>query len=101
MAALSLASIPSGINTYERLFIWAAQCMQSIANGEEVNVVNNETPSLLASVQVANTADGRDRFVIAAYIPCDRNALNSATQKTWMAAQDVASAAPHVNLLSN
>lgn len=101
MATLSLASIPSSINTYERLFVWAAQAMQSIANGEEVNVVNNEPPSLLCSVQVANTADGRDRFVIAAYIPCDRNALNSPTAKTWMAATDVAATAPHVNLLSN
>jgi hypothetical protein len=101
MAALTLSSIPSGINTYERLLVWAAQCLQSIANGEQVNVVDNEPGSLLCSVQVANTGDGRDRFVIAAYVPCDRNALNSPTQKTWMAAQDVANTAPHVNLLSN
>lgn len=101
MAALSLASIPSGINTYERLVVWAAQCMQSIANGEQVNVVENEPASLLSSVQVANTADGRDRFILSLYIPCDRAGLNSATQKTWMAAQDVATTAPHINLLSN
>lgn len=101
MAALSLSSIPSLINTYERLLVWSAQCLQSIANGEQVNVVDNEPASLLASVQVANTADGRDRFVISVYVPCDRNALNSPTNKTWMAAQDVANTAPHVNFLSN
>lgn len=101
MAALNLANIPNGINTYERLLVWAAQCIQSIANGEEVNVIQNEPPSPLCQVQVGVTADNRDRFIISAYVPMDRNALNSPTQKTWMAAQDVASAAPHTNLLSN
>ena len=34
MAALTLSAIPSSINTYERLAVWAMQCCQSIANGE-------------------------------------------------------------------
>jgi len=50
---------------------------------------------------VAVTADNVDRFVLTAYIPLNRNELNSGTQKTWMAANDIASAAPHSNLLSN
>jgi hypothetical protein len=81
MAALTLANIPSSINTYERLAVWAIQCCQSIANGQE--------------------SDNVDRFVLTAYIPLDRDALNSSTAKTWMAANDIASAAPHSNLLSN
>ena len=101
MAALSLASIPSNINTYERLLAWAARCVQSSANGAEVNVVTNAESLPLAQVSVNVTADGVDRFVIQAYVPIERNDLNSDTEKTWMAAKDVGTAQPHANLLSN
>lgn len=101
MASLSLSSIPSSINTYERLAVWALQSLQSIANGEEVNVVTGTSSVPIAQVQVAVTADNTDRFVLTAYVPMDRNALNSGTQKTWMAALDISAAAPHSNLLSN
>jgi hypothetical protein len=101
MAVLDLADIPSNINSYERLAVWAIQCLQSSANGEEVNVVAGASSVPIAQCQVAVTADNADRFVLTAYVPLDRDALNSATQKTWMAAQDVSNAAPHANLLSN
>jgi len=101
VAALSLSAIPSNINTYERLLIWAAQCCQSIANGQQVNAVEGVGSVPLAQVQVAVTADNADRFVVSAYIPMDRNQLNSPEEKTWMAAKDVAATAPHSNLLSN
>ena len=101
MAALDLGTIPSNINTYERLAVWACQCLQSSANGEEVNVVPGGSSVPIAQVQVAVTADNADRFVISAYVPLDRNELNSATQKSWMAALDISQAAPHNNLLSN
>jgi hypothetical protein len=101
MAALDLDDIPSNINTYERLAVWAVQCLQSSANGEEVNVVAGTSSVPIAQCQVAVTADNTDRFVLTAYVPLDRDALNSATQKTWMAATDVSNAAPHSNLLSN
>jgi hypothetical protein len=101
MAALTLANIPSSINTYERLAVWAIQCCQSIANGQESNVVAGAESVPTAQCQVAVTADNVDRFVLTAYIPLDRNALNSSTAKTWMAANDIATAAPHSNLLSN
>lgn len=101
MATLNLASIPSAINTYERLLVWAAQCVQSSANGAEVNVVSNAESQPACQVQVAVTADNTDRFVVTAYLPLDRNELNSATAKTWMATKDLSAAAPHANLLSN
>lgn len=101
VAALTLANIPSSINTYERLAVWAIQCCQSIANGQEANVVAGAESVPTAQCQVAVTADNLDRFILTAYIPVDRDALNSATAKTWMAAKDLASAAPHANLLSN
>jgi hypothetical protein len=101
VAALTLASIPSGINTYERLAVWAIQCCQSIANGTEVNVVAGGESVPIAQCQVAVTADNVDRFILTAYVPLNREALNSSTAKTWMAANDIASAAPHTNLLSN
>lgn len=101
VAALTLANIPSSINTYERLLVWAAQCCQSIANGEEVNVIAGGSSVPIAQVQVAVTADNADRFVVSAYVPMDRNALNAPDQKTWMAATDISAAAPHSNLLSN
>lgn len=101
MAALTLANIPSNINTYERLAVWACQCCQSIANGQEANVVAGASSVPTAQVQVAVTADNVDRFVLTAYIPLDRDGLNSGTEKTWMAANDIAAAQPHSNLLSN
>ena len=101
VSALNLANIPSSINTYERLAVWAIQCLQSIANGEEVNVIQNEPPARVAQCQVSVTADGRDRFILAAYVPLDYSQLNSGTAKTWMAASDVGTSAPHANLLSN
>lgn len=55
----------------------------------------------LAQCQVAVTADNADRFILTAYVPMDRNALNSGSAKTWMAASDISAAAPHSNLLSN
>ena len=101
MAALSLASIPSNINTYERLLIWAAQCCQSIANGQQVGVIVNQAAQPTAQVQVAVTADNTDRFIVTSYIQLDRDALNDADQKTWMAAMDISENAPHANLLTN
>ena len=101
MAALTLSEIPSNINTYERLAVWAAQCCQSIANGQQVGVIVNQAAQPTAQVQVAVTADNTDRFIVTAYIPLDRDALNDAAQKTWMAAEDISENAPHANLLSN
>lgn len=101
MTAIVLANIPSGINTYERLAVWAVQCCQSIANGTEVNVVAGAESVPIAQCQVAVTADNLDRFILTAYIPVDREALNAPSAKTWMATKDIATAAPHTNLLSN
>ena len=101
MAALTLSDIPSNINSYERLACWALQCCQSIANGQQVGVIVNQAAQPTAQVQVAVTADNVDRFVLTAYIPLDRDALNDANQKTWMAAQDIGNNQPHDNLLSN
>lgn len=101
MTAIVLANIPSSINTYERLAVWAVQCCQSIANGTEVNVVAGAESVPIAQCQVAVTADNLDRFILTAYIPVDREALNAPSAKTWMATKDIATAAPHTNLLSN
>lgn len=101
MAALTLANIPSNINTYERLAVWALQCCQSVANGEEVNIVAGASSAPIAQCQIAVTADNVDRFILTAYVPLDRDELNSGTAKTWMAAKDISAAAPHANLLSN
>lgn len=101
MAALTLAEIPSDINTYERLLVWAAQCCQSIANGQQVAVLVNQAAQPTAQVQVAVTADNVDRFVVTSYIELDRDSLNDANAKTWMAAMDIGNNAPHSNLLSN
>jgi hypothetical protein len=101
MAALTLANIPSSINTYERLLLWAAQCCQSIGNGQQVNAVSGEAQVPLAAVQITKTADNVDRAIVVVYLPVDFDALNNPSQKTWMAAEDIANTAPHSNLLSN
>lgn len=101
MAALDLATIPSNINTYERLAMWAAQCCQSISNGLQVNAVSGEAQVPLAQVQIAKTADNVDRAILVVYLPVNVDALNDPAQKTWMAAEDISDAAPHANFLSN
>ena len=101
MSALTLGNIPSNINTYERLLVWAAQCCQSVANGQQVNVVANQTSVPTCQVQVGVTADNEDRFIVTAYLPMDRDALNAGDNKTWMATNDIAASAPHSNLLEN
>ena len=101
VAALDLSAIPDNINTYERLAVWVVQCLQSSANGDQVNVVENQGSVPVAQAQVAVTADNVDRFVLTAYIPYDLKEFNSGDNKTWMSAKDVSSAAPHANLLSN
>lgn len=101
MAALNRADIPSNINTYERLAVWVIQCLQDIANGQQVNVVQNDPAALAAQCQFTVTADGVDRAILSAYIPINRVQLNSATQKTWMAANDIALTTPNQVLREN
>lgn len=101
MTALTLGSIPSGINSYERLLMWAAQCLQSTANGAEIIAVEGDGSVPLAQVSISKTADNEDRAIVLVYLPLDYSALNSSTQKTWMAARDISLATPHTNLLSN
>ena len=101
MTALTLSEIPSNINTYERLLVWAAQCCQSIANGQQVAVIVNQAAQPTSQVQIAVTADNVDRFIITSYIQLDRDSLNDPDQKTWMAAVDIGENEPHTNLLTN
>lgn len=102
MTALNLSTgIPSNINTYERLLVWAAQCCVSIANGQVVNVQQNEPSVPMVQVAVGVTVDNVDRLIVSAYLPVDYPALNSGTQKTWMATKDISSASPHTNLTTN
>lgn len=101
MTALTLASIPSGINTYERLAMWACQCLQSTSNGAEVNALAGSESVPIAQVQIAKTADNVDRAICVVYLPVDYEALNGPSAKTWMAAEDISAATPHTNLLSN
>jgi hypothetical protein len=101
VAALNPSEIPSHINTYERLLVFAAQAMANIANGESVNVEQGRQEQRLASCVLGTTADGVDRFVVSAYLPVNMAELNAPDEKTWMAALDVSTARPHVNFLSN
>lgn len=101
MAAFTPGTVPSHINTYERLAVWAAQVIQDISGPQEVRVVENEPAYPRASVSVSKTADGRAHFICSLFVPCNEAELNSPTEKTWMAAEDINTTAPHVNLLDN
>jgi hypothetical protein len=46
-------------------------------------------------------ADNTDRFIVTAYVPMNRDDLNDADNKTWMAAEDISESAPNANLLTN
>ena len=101
MTALALSDIPSSINSYERLAFWVIQCLQNTSNGEEINAIQGAGSVPVAQAQIAKTADGRDRAVLAAYIPIDYAALNDSSNKTWMAALDISAAAPNSVFLTN
>lgn len=101
MTALSLSSIPSAINSYERLAFWVAQALQDISNGGQVNVIQNEGSVPRCQVQLAKVADGTDTAIVSLYLPINFDDLNSSTAKTWMAALDIATAAPNAVYLSN
>lgn len=101
MASLTIANIPSGINTYERLATWAIQALQNVGNGMEVNVARDQQAQPIASAQLVTTADGVYRWMLTAYLPCDQNVINSPTEKTWMATMAISSATPHATFLSN
>jgi len=101
MTALSLSSIPSGINTYERLAFWVAQVLQDIANGASVNVIENQGSVPRCQVQLSKIADGTDTAIVSLYLPIDFDELNSTTAKTWMAAKDVSTATPNSVYTSN
>jgi hypothetical protein len=101
MTALSLSSIPSSINTYERLAFWCAQVLQDTTNGLAVNVILNEGSVPRCQVQLSKVADGTDTAIISLYLPVDWDALNSTSAKTWMAALDVSSATPNAVYTSN
>jgi hypothetical protein len=75
--------------------------LQNIANGDQVNVVENQGQVPKAQVQLGVRADNVSSFYLSAYIPVDLPGLNSATQKMWMAAMDIATATPHSNLTSD
>lgn len=95
MTALSLASIPSAINTYERLALWVAQVLQDTTNGLSVNVIPNEGSVPRCQVQLSKVADGTDTAIISLYIPIDWDVINSTSSKSWMSALDVSTATPN------
>jgi hypothetical protein len=101
MASLTLSNIPSHVNTFERLLVFAAMAIQSSANGKTVSVRAGEGPTPECQVQIGVGADNVARFAVSAYIPVDMNAINDPSEKTWMAAQEVSASAPHTNFSAN
>jgi hypothetical protein len=101
MTVLALANIPSNINTYERLAVWVGQCLQNIANGQEVNVQAGAQAQPIASVQLITTADGVYRALVTCYLPINLAAINDPAEKSWMATTDISTADVHANFKTN
>jgi hypothetical protein len=101
MTTLALSSIPSAINSYERLAFWVAQCLSDTTNGLSVNVITNEGSVPRCQVQLSKIADGTDTAIVSLYIPIDWDEMNNSSAKTWMAALDVSTATPNAVYTSN
>jgi hypothetical protein len=101
MTALNLASIPPGINTYERLAAWVIMVLSNTANGDQVLVVEGQGQVPKAQCQFTVRADNVSGFILSAYIPATQADINNPNQKAWMAAQDISNATPHTNFLSD
>lgn len=101
MTAFALASIPSDINTLERLLVFAAQALASAANGKTVNVATGEAQQPYCSVNTAVLANDKYHWIVSAYLEFDIGDLNDPDSKTWMSAKDVTLSTPHVNFGGN
>lgn len=92
MALLTRTEIPGAINSIERLFVWAAQCLSFLTSSQTRNVYFNEEPVRTVQVNLIRGVDGSPYFQVMAHVRYDELAINSATAKTWMAALDETSA---------
>jgi hypothetical protein len=101
MTALALSSIPPAINTVERLIAWAGMTLQNVNLTKTINVTADTAAVPQAQVQYAVFPNGVPHFAVTVYVPVDDAAVNSPTQKVWMAANEISTATPHINFLSN
>jgi len=101
MTAFTSSNLPSSINTFERLVSWAAMTLQNINITKTIRVNDTSPVQPQAQVQYAIFPNGVAHFAITVYVPVDDAAVNSSTAKVWMAAQEISTATPHANFLSN
>lgn len=101
VAALTLSSIPSGIDTIEKLFVWSAMSLASASNGLQVNAVPDEGQVRAISVSTGVDASNTDRFFVGGYIPYNPSILADGSQKPWQAALAITTSAPHSNFMGN
>jgi hypothetical protein len=91
MAVFAPANLPSSINTVERVFIWAAQLLSFLCATMTRPVYYNDEPARVCQVNVIRGQDNVLYYQVIGHIAINETELNSATAKTWMAAQDASS----------
>ena len=99
MALLARTQIPAGINSIERLCLWACFCYQYICAGGQVKTQENSPMEQKCQVSQVILADGLQYFQAVCYFPIDVIDLYDGSKKPWIAAKDVANTSLHANLI--
>jgi hypothetical protein len=88
MATLNLNQIPQGINSVERLLLWAAMVLQRM--NPDLKYLEDTNNSVFV-IQNGSFKDGnaKDRYLIRMSIQLDPDYLADAQQPVYMAAMDL------------
>jgi hypothetical protein len=92
--------IPSNITTYEQLALWLGSVVYFLMGSRDIQLYPNEPATKQAQFSLVTGLDGKTYALITQIIPVDWAVFNG-PEKPWIAANEVTSAQPHGNLLSN
>lgn len=101
MTAIVLASsIPSNINTLERIHAWSAHALASVNPSLGV-LETSDRAEKVAQAAIFQAADNTYRVLSRACIPSAAAYMNDRTVKIWMHAQEVSNVTLPAGFTSN
>lgn len=98
--AITSTSIPSNINTLERLAAWAVSALSVVNPTARTLETPGLDPERVAVVQIIKAEDGTTRLIGRISIPIDPNYPTNTT-KFWQNAQEISNTALPTAFTSN
>lgn len=94
MTTITIASsIPSNINTLEKLTAWSILASNALAGGLEVLETAGEAPISVAIASISQAADDTYRLSARLSLRLNANYMSDRSQKLWQFAEEWSSAA--------